>query len=234
MTERHVIEFRDVAVSYDGKPVLKNINFTLLNGEFVYMIGSTGAGKSSFLKLIYRDIVPDIGDVIVNGFHVPTMNNSKVPYLRRSIGIVFQDFQLLADRNVHDNVAFALEVTGQKRKIIKQRVLEVLSLVGLSHKRLNMPDDLSGGEQQRVVIARALANEPRILLADEPTGNLDPEASAQIMDILRVINNRGMAILMVTHNYDLVMKYPNRTLKIVDGRLEVVDANTLRTEYRPV
>lgn len=234
MTEKNVIEFRDVAVSYDGKSVLKDINFTLRNGEFVYMIGSTGAGKSSFLKLIYRDIVPDMGDVIVNGYSVQTMSNSKVPYLRRSIGIVFQDFQLLPDRNVHENVAFALEVTGQSRKIIKQRVLEVLSLVGLSHKRLNMPDDLSGGEQQRVVIARALANEPRILLADEPTGNLDPEASSQIMDILKQINNRGMAILMVTHNYDLVRKFPNRTLKIIDGRLEVVDASTLYTEFRSV
>lgn len=232
MAEKYVIEFRDVAVSYDGKSVLKDINFTLLNGEFIYMIGSTGAGKSSFLKLIYRDIVPDMGDVIVNGFSVQSMSNNKVPYLRRSIGIVFQDFQLLADRTVHDNVAFALEVTGQSRRIIKQRVLEVLSLVGLSHKRMNMPDDLSGGEQQRVVIARALANEPRILLADEPTGNLDPEASSQIMDILKQINNRGMAILMVTHNYDLVRKFPNRTLRINDGRLEVVDAKTLHTEYR--
>lgn len=232
MAEKYVIEFRDVAVSYDGKSVLKDINFTLLNGEFVYMIGSTGAGKSSFLKLIYRDIVPDMGDVIVNGYSVQSMSNNKVPYLRRSIGIVFQDFQLLADRTVHDNVAFALEVTGQSRRIIKQRVLEVLSLVGLSHKRMNMPDDLSGGEQQRVVIARALANEPRILLADEPTGNLDPEASSQIMDILKQINNRGMAILMVTHNYDLVRKFPNRTLRIKDGRLEVVDAKTLHTEYR--
>ncbi|TVQ15691.1 MAG: cell division ATP-binding protein FtsE [Balneolaceae bacterium] len=227
-----MIEFRDVAVSYDGKTVLKDINFTLQNGEFVYMIGSTGAGKSSFLKLIYRDIVPDMGDVIVNGYNVQSMSNSKVPYLRRSIGIVFQDFQLLPDRTVHDNVAFALEVTGQSRRIVKQRVLEVLSLVGLSHKRLNMPDDLSGGEQQRVVIARALANEPRILLADEPTGNLDPEASSQIMDILKQINNRGMAVLMVTHNYDLVRKFPNRTLRIKDGRLEVVDANTLHTEFR--
>jgi cell division transport system ATP-binding protein len=232
MAEKNVIEFRDVAVSYDGKTVLKDINFTLQNGEFVYMIGSTGAGKSSFLKLIYRDIVPDMGDVIVNGYNVQSMSNSKVPYLRRSIGIVFQDFQLLPDRTVHDNVAFALEVTGQSRRIVKQRVLEVLSLVGLSHKRLNMPDDLSGGEQQRVVIARALANEPRILLADEPTGNLDPEASSQIMDILKQINNRGMAVLMVTHNYDLVRKFPNRTLRIKDGRLEVVDANTLHTEFR--
>jgi cell division transport system ATP-binding protein len=232
MAEKNVIEFRDVAVSYDGKTVLKDINFTLQNGEFVYMIGSTGAGKSSFLKLIYRDIVPDMGDVIVNGYNVQSMSNSKVPYLRRSIGIVFQDFQLLPDRTVHDNVAFALEVTGQSRRIVKQRVLEVLSLVGLSHKRLNMPDDLSGGEQQRVVIARALANEPRILLADEPTGNLDPEASSQIMDILKQINNRGMAVLMVTHNYDLVRKFPNRTLRIKDGRLEVVDAKTLHTEFR--
>ncbi|MGM0738445.1 MAG: cell division ATP-binding protein FtsE, partial [Bacteroidota bacterium] len=148
------------------------------------------------------------------GIDVTSLSERKVPELRRNLGIVFQDFQLLPDRSVYDNVAFALEVTGKKRSFIKQRVLEVLSMVGLSHRRFDMPDDLSGGEQQRVVIARALANEPRLMLADEPTGNLDPEAAHAIMDIFRQINNRGMAILMVTHNYDMVKRYPYRTVKI--------------------
>lgn len=144
----------------------------------------------------------------------------EVPMLRRRLGIVFQDFQLLQDRNVFDNVAFALQVTGEKPKFVKQRVLEVLTMVGLSHRRKHMPKDLSGGEQQRVVIARALANEPRILLADEPTGNLDPGASKSIMDLLKQINNRGMAVLMVTHDYALVKKYPFRTVRMIEGSLQ--------------
>ncbi|MEX2397519.1 MAG: ATP-binding cassette domain-containing protein [Balneolales bacterium] len=151
------------------------------------------------------------------------MKEKKVPYLRRSLGIVFQDFQLLPDRNVYENIAFALEVTGNKRSFIKQRVTEVLSMVGLGHKKSNMPDELSGGEQQRVVIARALVNEPRIMLADEPTGNLDPEASQSIMDLLRQINNRGMAVLMVTHNYDVVKQYRSRTVRLKDGQLQEVE-----------
>lgn len=190
------------------------MNFTLANGEFVYLIGATGSGKSSFLKLIYRDILPYEGTVHVAGINVTTLKERKVPELRRNLGIVFQDFQLLPDRNVFENVAFSLEVTGKRKKIIKQRVLEVLSMVGLSHRRYDMPDDLSGGEQQRVVIARALANEPRLMLADEPTGNLDPQAAHSIMDLFRQINNRGMAVLMVTHNYDMVKRYPCRTVKI--------------------
>ena len=144
----------------------------------------------------------------------------EVPMLRRRLGIVFQDFQLLPDRNVFDNVAFALQVTGEKPKFVKQRVLEVLTMVGLSHRRKHMPGDLSGGEQQRVVIARALANEPRILLADEPTGNLDPAATKSIMELLMQINNRGMAVLMVTHDYGVVKKYPFRTVRMIDGNLQ--------------
>jgi cell division transport system ATP-binding protein len=139
------------------------------------------------------------------------------------MGIVFQDFQLLQDRNVYDNVAFALQVTGEKPKFIKQRVLEVLGMVGLSHRRKNMPNDLSGGEQQRVVIARALANEPRILLADEPTGNLDPKATQEIMEILKHINNRGTAVLLVTHDYAVVKKYPFRTVRLIDGKIQELE-----------
>lgn len=223
MPENNVIEFRNVSVEFDGRLVLDNISFSLENGEFCYLVGITGTGKSSFLKLIYRDILPDSGEVKVADFDVPKLSEKEVPMLRRKLGIVFQDFQLLPDRNVNDNVAFALEVTGKKRGYIRQRVLECLSMVGLAHKQFNMPEDLSGGEQQRVVIARALANEPRIMLADEPTGNLDPIASKNILDLLRQINNRGMAILMVTHNYDLVRKYPARTIQIEDGKLSEVD-----------
>ena len=230
MTENPVVEFRDVSVVYEGKLVLDKINFNLFNGEFVYLIGQTGAGKSSFLKLIYRDVLPYEGKVFVDQMNISTMPNKNVPFLRRKLGIVFQDFQLLQDRNVYDNVAFALQVTGNTRKFIKQRAMEVLSMVGLSNKRNQMPDELSGGEQQRVVIARALANEPRIMLADEPTGNLDPEVSHSIMELFRTINNRGMAILMVTHNYDLVKKYPHRTVRINHGQLQEVVRDEFRTK----
>lgn len=222
-----VIELNNVSVTYDHRKVLDGISYSLENGEFNYLIGQTGAGKSSFLKLIYRDITPDTGTVRVADMEVNSLDEKKVPYLRRRLGIVFQDFQLLPDRTVYENVAFALEVTGQKGSFIKQRALEVLGMVGLSHKRKNMPGDLSGGEQQRVVIARALANEPRIMLADEPTGNLDPEASASIMELLTQINNRGMAVLMVTHDYDTVKQYPYRTLKLDGGRIKEIDVKNL-------
>lgn len=228
MSQHAVIALNNVTVSYEHRVVLDDITFHLENGEFVYLIGQTGAGKSSFLRLIYRDLIPDLGSVQVADMDVAAMPDKNVPLLRRRLGIVFQDFQLLPDRNIYDNVAFAMKVTGEKKDYIKQRVLEVLTMVGLSHRRNNMPEDLSGGEQQRVVIARALANEPRILLADEPTGNLDPEASASIMDLLEKINNRGMAVLMVTHDYDTVKKYPHRTLKLEDGNLFEVDPKQLR------
>ncbi|MEP5943497.1 MAG: ATP-binding cassette domain-containing protein, partial [Balneola sp.] len=210
----------NVSLSFENRRVLNNIDFKLHNGEFTYLIGATGIGKSSFLKLLYRDIVPDTGTVRVTDYPVNKISMKEVPMLRRRLGIVFQDFQLLQDRNVFDNVAFALQVTGEKTKFVKQRVLEVLTMVGLSHRRKHMPKDLSGGEQQRVVIARALANEPRILLADEPTGNLDPGASKSIMDLLKQINNRGMAVLMVTHDYALVKKYPFRTVRMIEGSLQ--------------
>jgi cell division transport system ATP-binding protein len=222
MSDSGVIELNNVSVSYEKQNVLNGVNFSLGVGEFCYVIGKTGAGKSSFLKLLYSDIKPDEGMIRVADYEVSTISDRKVPYLRRRIGIVFQDFQLLPDRNVFENVAFALRVTGHKQRFIKNRVLEVLGLVGLSHKRKAMPNDLSGGEQQRVVIARALANEPRLLLADEPTGNLDPEASSSIMELLKQINNRGMAVLMVTHDYEMVRRYPFRTVQIKDGKLNEI------------
>lgn len=222
MQQEPVIEFRSVSLSFGERRILDDLDFSLGNGEFCYLIGATGSGKSSLLRMIYRDNRPDFGDVFAAGEQVTRLKDKDVPFLRRKLGIVFQDFQLLPDRNVYDNVAFALEVTGNKRSFIKQRALECLAMVGLSHKHNNMPGDLSGGEQQRVVIARALANEPRIMLADEPTGNLDPEASKSIMELLMQINNRGMAILMVTHNYDLVRQFPSRTVKLHNGKLSEI------------
>ncbi len=227
MSQHSVIEFQNVSVSYNQRPVLDNITFSLENGEFAYLIGQTGAGKSSFLRLIYRDLLPDNGKVQVAGMEVTSLSKKEVPYLRRRLGIVFQDFQLLPDRTVYENVAFSLEVTGEKRSYIKQRVLEVLGMVGLSHKRKNMPGDLSGGEQQRVVIARALANEPRIMLADEPTGNLDPGASSEIMDLLKQINNRGMTVLMVTHDYDTVKQHPYKTYRLDEGQIKEISVDSL-------
>ena len=223
-----IIEFNGVSVMYESRLVLNQVDFKLDNGEFVYLIGKTGAGKSSFLKLIYREVLPFEGHVRVDEFDLTKMSSRKVPYLRRRLGIVFQDFQLLPDRSVYENVAFALEVTGNTRKYIKERVMEVLSMVGLSNKRNQSPGELSGGEQQRVVIARALANEPRIMLADEPTGNLDPDISASIMELLKQINNRGMAVLMVTHNYDLVRQFPFRTIRIHEGKLQEIPREKIR------
>lgn len=217
---KEVISITDVSVSYGDLKVLFGVNYALHAGEFCYVIGKTGAGKSSFLKLLYRDVKPEKGFIRVADFDLTTLSENKVPYLRRRLGVVFQDFQLLPDRNVFDNVAFALRVIGQGKKLINERVLEVLSLVDLGHKRNSMPNDLSGGEKQRVVIARALANEPRILLADEPTGNLDPEASESIMKLLERINNRGTSVLMVTHNYDVIRKFPHRTVRLEDGTIK--------------
>lgn len=227
MSDNSVIDFNNITVSYNHRVVLDRIDFNLGNGEFVYLIGQTGAGKSSFLRLIYRDLLPNEGTVQVAGMDVSSLPDKKVPLLRRRLGIVFQDFQLLPDRTVYENVAFALQVTGEKKNYVKQRALEVLGMVGLSHKRKSMPEDLSGGEQQRVVIARALANEPRIMLADEPTGNLDPGASAEIMELLKQINNRGMAVLMVTHDYDTVKQYPFKTLKLERGKIKEIKPESL-------
>ncbi len=218
-----MIELQKVSVSFDGQKVLSDVNFAMKRGEFVYLVGQTGAGKSSLMRLLYFDIIPSAGRVRVAGYDSATVAPREVPYLRRRLGIVFQDFKLLDDRSVYDNVAFALYVTQTRRSELKKKVLHALADVGLSHKRNQMPHELSGGEQQRVVIARALVNEPAILIADEPTGNLDPVSSAEIMDVMMKINMRGTAVLMATHNYDLVKKYPARVVQLKDGGLHAVD-----------
>jgi len=214
-----MIELKDVTVSFDGQVILDRLNLSIKDGEFVYLVGATGAGKSSLLRLLYMDLKPESGTVGVLDYDSVTTRPSEIPHLRRKLGIVFQDFKLLEDRDVFENVAFALYVTNARRSDIKKRVFHALSDVGVSHKRNQMPHELSGGEQQRVVIARALVNTPSILLADEPTGNLDPGASAEIMELIRKINMRGTAVLMATHNYELVRKYPARVIQLKDGKL---------------
>lgn len=214
-----MIELHKVTVIFDGQHVLDNINFSMKQGEFVYLVGQTGTGKSSLMRLTYFDLKPSSGNVKVASYNSSTITDRQIPRIRRRLGIVFQDFKLLDDRNVYDNVAFALFVTNAKRRDIKRKVLHVLADVGLSHKRNHMPNELSGGEQQRVVIARALVNEPIILLADEPTGNLDPTSSAEIMELLIKINMRGTAVLMATHNYELVRNYPARVVQLKDGKV---------------
>jgi cell division transport system ATP-binding protein len=214
-----MIELNNVTVAFDGQVVLDHLSVSMRDGEFVYLVGATGAGKSSLLRLLYMDLKPDAGSVTVLNFDAATTDSKDIPQLRRRLGIVFQDFKLLEDRDVHENVAFALYVTNASRSDIKKRVLHALADVGLSHKRNQMPHELSGGELQRVVIARALVNAPSLLLADEPTGNLDPAASSEIMELMRKINMRGTAVLMATHNYDLVRKYPARVIQLKDGRL---------------
>ena len=214
-----MIDLRDVTVSFDGQVVLDRLNLSIRDGEFVYLVGATGAGKSSLLRLLYMDLKPDSGTVRVLDYASTTTKPREIPRLRRRLGIVFQDFKLLEDRDVYENVAFALYVTDTRRSDIKKKVFHSLSDVGVSHKRNQMPHELSGGEQQRVVIARALVNSPSLLLADEPTGNLDPGTSAEIMELLKKINMRGTAVLMGTHNYDLVRKYPARVIQLKDGKL---------------
>ena len=218
-----IVQLNNVSLNYDHRSILIDANFKLEQQEFVYLIGPTGVGKSSFLKLLYRDVVAQSGEVVVNGYQLKKLKLKKIPELRRSMFIVFQDFQLLTDRTIFENVAFSLHVTGYPNSKISTKVNELLTLVGLSHRFKQMPQDLSGGEQQRVVIARALANEPRLLLADEPTGNLDPDASKEVMDILLNIHKKGTAILMVTHDHSLVKKYPSRTVILKDGKVNDLD-----------
>lgn len=214
-----VVRLTNVRVRYRGGDGLKRVNLTVRPGEFVFLVGPSGAGKSTVLRLIYMAEPPADGQVVVGRFNSHSITPKEIPYLRRQLGIIFQDFRLLEDRNVYDNVAFALQVTGAKRRDLKRKVLRALANVGLSHKRYQMPHELSGGEQQRVAIARALVNDPFILLADEPTGNLDPVTTDGIMELLDKINARGTAILMATHNYTLfeVRNAPNKRVVRIEG-----------------
>ncbi len=227
-----MIEFKNVTVSYSlpqggSRTVFSNLSAKIGRGEMVYLIGPTGSGKTTLLRMLYMDLIPNSGVTKVGDYQSDTIKKSEIPFLRRSIGVVFQDFQLLPDRNVFDNVAFALYATGKSGVVVKNRVLQVLSRVGLSHKRRRFPHELSGGEQQRVVIARAIANEPWILLADEPTGNLDPAVADETLKLLISLHRQGMTLFMATHDYRLVKTYPSRTLAFMKGQLVDVDPATL-------
>lgn len=218
MDSRSVISLKEAAIYQHKRCILKNVNFEIKEGEFVYLIGKTGSGKSSLLKTLYADLPAKEGDLSIAGYNLRTMKNRDIPMLRRKIGIVFQDFQLLFDRNVEDNLYFVLEATGWNDKAaMSNRIDEVLKQVGLPNKRKSMPHQLSGGEQQSIAIARALLNDPSLILADEPTGNLDPETTNDIMNLLKEICAKGKTIFMATHNYNLILKYPSRIIKCDEG-----------------
>ncbi len=214
-----MIEFYNVNTKIDKNVILKNITFRILKGEFVFLTGSSGAGKSTVLRHIYMDIFPEEGMVIVENFSSAKIREKEIPLLRRKLGVVFQDFKLLQDRNVFENVAFALRVTSAKSNEIKRKVMRVLAEVSLGQKRNFYPRELSGGEQQRVAIARAIVNNPFIILADEPTGNLDSENTFEIMEILEKINRQGTAVLMATHSDEILNKYPHRRITVDNGLL---------------
>lgn len=229
-----VVSIKDASIFQDHNTVLSDINFEIQKGEFVYLVGRTGSGKSSLLKTLYADLPLRLGTVQIAGFNISGIKNAEVPMLRRKLGIIFQDFQLFPDRTVGENLMFVMKATGWKDNAkMRARLIEVLMQVGLGSVEKKMPHQLSGGEQQRVVIARALINEPQILMADEPTGNLDPEVSNGIMKIFQQINNSGTAILMATHSYGLIKRFPARVLKCEDGKVldSAKETFELTTEY---
>jgi cell division transport system ATP-binding protein len=218
-----MIKFTNVSFGFANHPLIDNVSFEIKPGEFAFLVGQTGSGKSTLLRLIYMDLMPNRGTIAVGKFSSAHIQRGEIPYLRRSLGIIFQDFRLLEDRSVFDNVAFTLHVTGTPAKEIKKSVLWALADVGLSHQRNKLAHELSGGEQQRVVVARALVNNPSFLLADEPTGNLDPGTSREILGLLKDINTRGTAVLMATHNYELVRKMNERILQVKNGKVFEVE-----------
>lgn len=216
-----IIRYQNVSISLQGLELLENINFELNKGEFVYLIGKVGSGKTSFLKTIYGELEIQSGEAEVMGHNMRTIKQKHIPELRRRLGIVFQDFQLLTDRTVHANLEFVLRATGWKNKVdIHMRIEEVLEQVGMSGKGYKMPNELSGGEQQRIVIARAILNKPELILADEPTGNLDVETGHNIVKLLREICAQGSAILMITHNLNMLKDYPGKVFKFENHHIE--------------
>ena len=214
-----MLSLQNINFNYDNQILFDNASLELAAGEFAFLIGKSGSGKTSLLQMIYMNLLPQSGSITVGNFNSQTIKKSELHLLRRKIGIVFQDFKLLTDRNVFENLSFVLEVIATPKKEIKKKVNAALNEVGLSLKRLNNPEKLSGGEKQRVAIARAILNDPLIILADEPTGNLDPETSGEILDLLQKINKRGTAVLFATHNYDMVRKGNTRIFKIEDKKI---------------
>lgn len=216
-----LIRYQNVSVCQQGLEILEGVNFELNKGEFVYLIGKVGSGKTSFLKTIYGELEIQSGEAEVMGHNMRTIKQKHIPELRRRLGIVFQDFQLLTDRTVHANLEFVLRATGWKNKVdIHMRIEEVLEQVGMSGKGYKMPNELSGGEQQRIVIARAILNKPELILADEPTGNLDVETGHNIVKLLREICTQGSAILMITHNLNMLTEYPGKVFKFENHHIE--------------
>lgn len=227
-----MIEFKNVSKVYNnGTEALRNLSLSIVKGEFVFIVGSSGAGKSTFLKLIMREEVPNSGEIVVNGRKLSTVRKRDVPYLRRTMGIVFQDFRLIDKMTVYDNVAFAMHIVGASDREIRKRVPYVLGLVGLEKKMDNHPAELSGGEQQRVGLARALVNNPSMIIADEPTGNVDPAMSYEIVELLTEINRRGTTVLMVTHEHDLVKRFPRRVIEIQGGTVVGDTGSEVRDEF---
>jgi cell division transport system ATP-binding protein len=217
---KKMIEMQEVYKKYpNGVTAVNGIDVRIEPGEFVYVVGPSGAGKSTFIKMMYREEVPTSGTIMINGVNLAKMRNSKVPLFRRNIGVVFQDFKLLQTKTVYENVAFALEVIEATPKVIKKRVMEVLDLVNLKHKARMLPTELSGGEQQRVSIARSIVNSPKVVIADEPTGNLDPDTSWEIMNIFEEINTRGTTVVMATHNREIVNTIKHRVIAIEAGKI---------------
>jgi cell division transport system ATP-binding protein len=214
-----MITFVNTDLDIGKKPILRNLNFSIQPGELVYIIGRSGSGKTTLLKSIYMEVKPVKGEVLVNGFSSRNIKKGKIAMLRRKLGIVFQDFRLLEDRNVYENLAFVLMVTGTNQKLINEKVMTALKEVGLENAAKEMPQNLSGGEQQRVVIARALVGDPVAIIADEPTGNLDPDTSIEILKYLKKINAKGISVIIGTHDYELVRHHPSRTLMIKDMNL---------------
>ncbi|MDG5471640.1 cell division ATP-binding protein FtsE [Jeotgalibacillus sp. ET6] len=213
-----MIQMKQVYKKYsNGIMAANGFDVNIQQGEFVYVVGPSGAGKTTFIKMMYREEKPTKGTILINDVDIATLKAKRVPYLRRNIGVVFQDFKLLNQLTVYENIAFALEVIEEHPKTIKKRAMEVLDLVGLKHKARMMPDELSGGEQQRISIARSIANQPKIMIADEPTGNLDPETSWEIMNLFEEINARGTTIIMATHNREIVNTIRHRVIAIENG-----------------
>ena len=227
-----MIDLDDVSVSFTlpngrRRTVLEDTSLHLDQSERAYLVGPTGSGKSTILRLLYMDLFPDSGVARVGDYRSDLIEEDEIPYLRRSLGVVFQDFQLLPDRSAYENVAFALYATGMRESKVKSRVLKSLAKVGLSHKQDNYPHELSGGEQQRVVIARAIANDPWVLLADEPTGNLDPMVADEIQELLVDLHRQGMTLLTATHDYRLVKSFPATTYALMNGQIVEIDPETL-------
>ncbi len=228
-----MISFINVDLEMNKKPVFQNLNLSIQPGELVYIVGKSGSGKSTLLKSLYMNIRPKKGEIRIAGYSSRTIKKRQIPHLRRKLGIVFQDFRLLEDRNVYDNLAFVLQVTGTKEKLIREKVMHALESVGLEGAAKLMPLDLSGGEQQRISIARALVREPLVILADEPTGHLDPDTSLEILEYLKRINLKGITVLIGTHDYELVRHSPFRTLQISGMNLVETTMEPSATGFRP-